>query len=254
MTSLELSVSQLWRRGPEWLQAGFEPSLHSEVQSMPRECTLELKNTQSHSLVSTEPNTAIELILDPNKFSTFSRLIGVTATVLRAVRRFKDLKRREVVRSRVDPVEESPRAELLWVRSAQNELSDLKTLTKQFNLFKDERGVWRCGGRLANTEIPYAAKYPILLPKSHPLTSLIVKQAHERVCHNGVKETLAETRAKYWLPSGRSFTKKIIHKCVICRRFEGLPFKAPQPPPLPECRVKEAPAFSYTGVDFAGLW
>ena len=53
-------------------------------------------------------------------------------------------------------------------------------------------------------------------------------------------------------PNGRSLTRKIIHECVICRRFEGLPFKTPQPPPLPECRVKEAPAFSYTGVDFAG--
>ena len=115
---------------------------------------------------------------------------------------------------------------------------------------KEESGVG--GGRLANTEIPYAAKYPILLSRSHPLTSLIVKQAHERVCHNGVKEALAEMRARYWIPSGRSFTKKIIRKCVICRKFEGLPFKAPQPPPLPECRVKEAPAFSYTGVDFAG--
>ena len=112
-----------------------------------------------------------------------------------------------------------------------------------------------CGvvlGRLANTEIPYAAKYPIILPKGHPLTTLIMKQAHERVLHNGVKETLAETRAKYWIPQGRSFTKRIIHQCVICRKFEGLPFKAPQPPPLPECRVMEAPAFSYVGVDFAG--
>ena len=70
-------------------------------------------------------------------------------------------------------------------------------------------------------EIPYAAKYPILLPRSHPLTSLIVKQAHERVCHNGVKEILAETRAKYWILSGRSFTKKMIHRCVICRRFKA---------------------------------
>ena len=56
----------------------------------------------------------------------------------------------------------------------------------------------------------------------------------------------------YWILRGRSFTKKIIHKCMLCRRFERLPFKAPLPPPLPECRVKEAPAFSYTAVDFAG--
>ena len=128
----------------------------------------------------------------------------------------------------------------------------MKTLTKQFNLFEDEQGVWRCGGRLANSEIPYATKYPILIPKSHPITSLIARQAHERVLHNGVKETLAEIRSKFWIPSGRSFTRKIVHKCVTCKRFEGLPYQAPPPPPLPKCRVKEAPAFSYTGVDFAG--
>ena len=39
---------------------------------------------------------------------------------------------------------------------------------------------------------------------------------------------------------------------MTCRKLEGLPFKSPKPPPLPECRVKEVPAFSFTGVDFAG--
>ena len=113
-------------------------------------------------------------------------MIGVTAKVLRAVQGIKNLKRREVDNTPVNPVEESLEAELLWVKSAQNEFSDLKALTKHF---KDERGVWRCGGRLANTEIPYAVKYPILLHKVYPLTNLIVKQVHERVFHNGVKET-----------------------------------------------------------------
>ena len=159
LTSLELSVSQLWRHGPEWLVAGFEPCLESKAMSMPKECTLELKAAQSHGLVTMEPNTAIESILDPTKFSTLPRLIGVTAKVLKAVRRFKNLRRMEVVNPPLNPVEESLEAELLWVKSAQGELPDLKTLTKQFNLFKDERGVWRCGGRLANTEIPYAVKF-----------------------------------------------------------------------------------------------
>ena len=101
---------------------------------------------------------------------------------------------------------------------------------------------------MANSEVPYATKFPILLPRKHPITSLIVKQAHQRVLHNGAKETLAETRSKFWIPKGRSFTRKIIHKCVTCRKFEGFPYKAPKPPPLPECRVKETPAFSNTGV------
>ena len=247
--SVELTVSQLWRRGPEWLQMGFEPSTPAPVQEMPSECALEMKRVQSHSLVSTETTTGVELILDPGRYSKFSRLIGVTVAVLRAIRCFKKLTK---------PPEDDPltnlrqEAELLWIRSAQKTLSDIKTLTKQFNLFKDDQGVWRCGGRLANTEVPYATKFPILLPKSHSIATLIVRQAHERVFHNGVKETLTQMRSKYWIPRGRSFTRKVLNQCVTCRRFEGLPFASPPPPPLPECRVKEVPAFFYTGVDFAG--
>ena len=39
---------------------------------------------------------------------------------------------------------------------------------------------------------------------------------------------------------------------MICRRFEGLAFNVLQPPPLLECRLREALAFIYTGVDSAG--
>jgi hypothetical protein len=47
-----------------------------------------------------------------------------------------------------------------------------------------------------------------------PWDALIVKHAHEHVLHNGVKETLAETKSKY-------FARKIVHECVSCRKFEG---------------------------------
>ncbi|KAL5467046.1 hypothetical protein EMCRGX_G031213 [Ephydatia muelleri] len=246
LTSLELSVNQLWRRGPEWLQTGFEPSVLSEV-SMPQECMLELRGTQSHSLAAVEHSVVIESIINASKFSTLSRLIGVTMRVLEAVYRFR---KKEVPPGTL--ITRYQEAELLWVKCTQRTLPDFNTLMKQFNLFEDKNGVWHCRGRLENTQGSYCSKYPVLLPKHHPLTILFVKQAHERVLHNGVKETLTEVREKYWIPSGRSVTRIVTYKCGICKRFEGAPLKAPKPPPLPECRVTESPAFSYTGVDFAG--
>ena len=105
---------------------------------------------------------------------------------------------------------------------------------------------------MQNADISYSAKHPILLPRSHPFTALIVHDAHRRVFHNGVKETLTEVRSKYRIVKGRSPTRTIIHRCTTCKRVEGTPFNGPPPPPLPDFRVREDPPFTYTGVDFAG--
>lgn len=118
----------------------------------------------------------IESILNLTKFSTLSTLIGVTGKVLRAVQRFKSLKKIRPTDMPVNAVKVALEPELLWVRSAQKVLLDLKTQTKQFNLFKDENGIWHCHGRLANTDMPYEVKFPILLLRSHSLTSLVVKK------------------------------------------------------------------------------
>ena len=81
---------------------------------------------------------------------------------------------------------------------------------------------------------------------------LIVRSAHWRVQHNGVKEMLCEVRPKYWIVQGRSLVRAVIHKCVTCKCFEGKPFSFPPAPPLPSFWVIEAPPFTYMAVDFAG--
>ena len=86
------------------------------------------------------------------------------------------------------------------------------------------------------------------------MTTLIVKRAHVIILHNGVKETLTQIRSQYWIVKGRSFVRMIIHKCTVCRKFEGRPYTAPPPPPLPKFRVTEEPPFTYMGVDFASLF
>ena len=94
--------------------------------------------------------------------------------------------------------------------------------------------------------------HPILLHKDHWLSTLFTRRSHERVLHNGVKETLTELRSRFWIVKGRSFIKKLIRQCVVCRRFEGKSYVGPPPPPLPAFRLKEAPPFTHTGVDYAG--
>ena len=51
---------------------------------------------------------------------------------------------------------------------------------------------------------------------------------------------------------GKKSVKQIINNCFICRRYEGKSCHAPPPPPLPTFRVREAPPFASTGVNFAG--
>ena len=56
----------------------------------------------------------------------------------------------------------------------------------------------------------------------------------------------------FWIVRGRQYIRSVIYQCVACRKQEGEPYRAPPPPPLPECRVKEDFPFANTGVDFAG--
>ena len=146
-------------------------------------------------------------------------------------------------------------AERLWLLDCQllltsNPKHQLWKL--QFCLFFDNAGLVRCRGRLGNADLSYDMKYPVLLDSRHPLCRLIVIDCHERVKHNGVRETLTQLRSKFWVVKGRSVVKKIIQHCFICRKLEGLHYKLPPPPPLPVSRVNRDQPFSITGIDFAG--
>eukprot|EP00731_Ephydatia_muelleri_P004127 Em0002g303a len=146
------------------------------------------------------------------------------------------------------------KAKAYWIKFAQVALEKdrrFSTWKQQFNLVLDENRIWRCKGRLANADITDSAKYPILLDSSHHLTYLIVRRCHERAFHNGMKETQTELRGRFWIVKGRQAVRRILRRCVLCKRFEGKSYDEPPPPPLPVFREQEAPPFAVTGVDYA---
>lgn len=71
--------------------------------------------------------------------------------------------------------EELSDAELKWIQDCQGgqerEEKPFASLKCQLNLFLDKDGLWRCGGRLGNADVPYSTKYPLLLSRDHTLTS-----------------------------------------------------------------------------------
>ena len=125
-------------------------------------------------------------------------------------------------------------------------------IIQQLNLYLDDGGLIRCRGRLEYTDLPHDTKFPILIPKDNYLTTLIVQYMHKVVMHGGVRETLTQIRQTYWIPQGRQLVKRIISKCVTCRKIQGPPFRSEPTPPLPRSRVQQSQAFQFTGIDYAG--
>ena len=126
--------------------------------------------------------------------------------------------------------------------------SDLLRLTP----FMDDSNVMRVGGRLKFAPLDYEARHPIILPASHPVTTLIVRTYHVNNYHVKTERLLADLRHLYWIPKGRRVVKSIISKCVICRKIDART-QTPLMAPLPEARLTPHVApFTFTGIDFFG--
>ena len=259
--------NQIWDAGPAWLPnrekcPNWEFS-QSTLQMSPEYADDKPTQTTTVSSLQCSEVPGIHRVINATDYSTYLKLLRVTAYTCR----FIDNCRRQVA-SRVTnslTTIEIHDAEKRWLKSCQatqfqDEKANMQTnsrnsrlpLVKQLRLYLDSDGIIRCGGRIHNTPLGYAAKFPYLLPKKHELTKLIVFDAHENQLHSGVNSTITQLRQKYWIPSIRQCVRSLLRTCVKCTRVIGRPYRTPDPPPLPKFRVEEAPPFSVTGVDFTG--
>ena len=64
-------------------------------------------------------------------------------------------------------------------------------------------------------------KNPILLPKNCKVTAAIVNDLHLLMQHAQTYKLLATIRRKFYVPSAYNFVRKILRKCVFCRKLHG---------------------------------
>ena len=118
----------------------------------------------------------------------------------------------------------------------------------------DESGVIRSDGRLNFAEqLPYEVRHPVILPRGHWVTKLIVKHYHERANHNaGVNFILSQINEKYWLIAAREEIRDWEKECNFCERRRSRPANQIMAP-LPKVRLRFTyRAFDQCGVDYAG--
>lgn len=87
-------------------------------------------------------------------------------------------------------------------------------------------------------ELPYDTRHPILLPKDHPVTKLVIADAHERLGHGaGVEQVLTELRSRFWIVKGRRMVRNVTEACAECRRRFTMKIGHQMMAPLPKSRL-----------------
>ncbi|XP_015125911.1 uncharacterized protein LOC107047630, partial [Diachasma alloeum] len=143
-------------------------------------------------------------------------------------------------------------AELQALKQTQRNGTRHHHKLNQLNPFIDDKGLLRVGGRLNAARLTDLQKHPIVLPKNHIITDLIIRDEHLKNLHLGVQGTLYSIRQTYWILDGRNQIRRVIRKCVTCVRAN--------PPPtnylmghLPAARVSRTiRPFVHVGVDYCG--
>ncbi|XP_060802442.1 uncharacterized protein LOC132902227 [Amyelois transitella] len=249
----QLLTHKLWWNGPEWL---ITPVLQWPIESFQPEKCEDLPEFNSKTLVATA-SRGIELSPLCSlscKVSSWNKLLRIIVYILRFVRLLPRSKRLET--SHIIT------AENYLLRSVQiahftHVIKDLKkgnipsAPLNKLDLFISEDKLIRIGGRLANSNLPFEAKHPILLPKHDNVTYLIIDYFHRVHCHTGAALLSSLIRQKYWIISSRSVIRQRVHNCNFC--FKNSPsHPTPKMANLPAFRVQETEAFVHTGVDYAG--
>ena len=95
-------------------------------------------------------------------------------------------------------------------------------------------------------------KRPMVLPKRHHVSQLIVRHYHESAAHSGREQTLCELRRMFWIIGGRGLVKSTIRSCIRCRRMNAKPLEQFMGS-LPRARLEAYHLpFTFTGVDLFG--
>lgn len=214
LTTSEL-LSSSWLTGPRFL---WNKEMKLPADETP-ELTIGDPGVRSVLVLSTRITERVSLVDRLSKLSSWSLATQAVARILRHISKNKS--------DSLTSVTEREDAEHCIIKDLQEYVyqEELKLLGKGISLpshnslysldaFLDEDGVLRVGGRLSNSSLLNSIKHPVIIPKDHHITKILIAHYHKRMKYQGKGFTINEIRSNgYWIPGINRAVACHIHKC-----------------------------------------
>ena len=241
----ELHQHSVWQQGPEFLRSPVSewPLKQTSLQDLP-------ERNQVVLTLACEREDCLAQRIDITRHSKYVKLLRVTARVLAMYSKRPDLAFRNAVQAPDCATLED--AEVFWIKEAQlSIIDDFKTgKFRRLRPRMREDGIVVVGGRVNWNEVSYNQRELPLLPANHRLSLLYVQHVHNRG-HLGVSATASKVRERFWIVNVTRLTKSVRYKCVTCKRLDKRTEEQVMGA-LPQERLKPAPAWTYTSLDYFG--
>ena len=256
LSAEELVSSSLWLHGPKFLVDNHV----SCTDFVEPDCDLYLCEAAASTIMISVDDPHALVCFPFERWSSFTKAMRIFAWIFRFIhnarhsqrdRIFGELGLQEMSEAKVKLFQAVQRQEFIdYNRIAEGRSVGRTSCLSRLNPFLGTDGLLRVQGRLQFSGLPYDSMHPVILPKCH-LSLLLVRYVHQCLKHAGVNAMLVHLRDNYWIISARRLCKQVKRSCMACKRFDaqaGVQSMAP----LPGLRVRQAPAFSVTGLDHAG--
>ncbi|XP_058449100.1 uncharacterized protein LOC131429066 [Malaya genurostris] len=256
------SPGSRWFRGPEFL--------YESESEWPKKRARDLKETTEElrpCMVLRE--YVMEELIDFTRFSKWERLLRAVAYVRRFVTNCRHrVERQQILHLTQDELMESetnlwrmmqaamyPDEVAVLGKHGSKKKQDIERSSKLYKLspFMDEQGVLRVNGRIgAAPYVTYDFKFPIILPRYHRGTALLLDWYHRKYLHANRETVVNEVRQRFHVSNLRTVVRRMAKECQTCRNKNTFP-TMPRMAPLPEARLTSfVRPFTYVGLDYFG--
>lgn len=186
--------------------------------------------------------------------SSFYRLQKAVAWLLR-LRSYIYLKRQGHMEGPIS-VPEMTYAETVIVRFVQGQTYPQEVrLLRQGNQIPKSSPIYKLNpvldndllvlsGRLRHACLSRRSKHPVILPRSHRISHIIISDCHNEA-HLGTEWTLCRLRSKYWIVGARNMIKSVKRECVLCKKLYAPPLVQRMADLPPERCLPGKPPFAY---------